>query len=137
MTKARLRNYQKLKKEQKQLRAQLKELEAALYYPKIPHLTDMPKGGHDGNPQENMAIRHIELQAFYNAKIAELEAEQLEIEKAINSLDGTERMILRYKYLDGLKWEEVCVEMGYCWTQIHEHHGRALRKLAEQEGTEE
>lgn len=133
MTKERLRNYQNIKKEREQLRHQLEEIEASLYYPKIQQLTDMPAGGgpKEGNPQEDMMLHHIELQERYRAKLEELAAEQLAIEEAIESLDETERMLLRYRYIDGLKWEEVCVKIGYSWTQTHEHHGRALQKLRE------
>lgn len=137
MTKARLRNYRNLRKEQDQLRQRLEELETALYYPKIPRLTDMPKGGsHEGNAQEDLAIHHIELQELYVAKLADLEAEQLEIEKAIASLDTIERLLLRYRYLDGLKWEEVCVRINYEWARTHELHGAALRKLEAMEKSE-
>lgn len=130
MTKNRLRNYRNNKKEQEQLKARLEELETALYYPKIPRLSDMPKGGTtEGNHQEDLAIHHIELQAKYNAKLAELEAEQLAIENAIEGLPQTERLLMRYYYMDGLTWEEVCVRIGYCWTQTHEYHRKALQKL--------
>lgn len=133
MTKERLRNYQNIKKEREQLRQQLEEIEAALYYPKIQRLDAMPGGGpKEGNPQEDLMIHHIELQERYRAKLEELAAEQLAIEDAIESLDETERMLLRYRYIEGLKWEEVCVRIGYSWTQTHEHHGRALQKLKEQ-----
>lgn len=132
MTKERLRNYQNIKKEREQLRQQLEEIEAALYYPKIQRLDAMPGGGSkEGNPQEDLAIHHIELQERYRAKLEELAAEQLAIEDAIESLDETERMLMRYRYIDGLKWEEVCIKIGYSWTQTHEHHGRALQKLKE------
>lgn len=131
MTKERLRNYQKIKKEREQIRHQLEEVEAALFYPKVQHMTGMPSHHTEGNPQEDLAIHHIELQERYRAKLEELAAEQLAIETAIESLEPTQRMLLRYKYIDGLKWEEVCVRMNYGWTQIHEHHGRALKQLRE------
>ena len=131
MTKERLRNYQNIKREREQLKQQLEEIEAALYYPKIQQLTGMPFHHSEGNPQEDLAIHHIELMARYRAKLEELAAEQLAIEEAIEPLEPTARMLLRYRYLDGLKWEEVCVKMNYSWTQTHEHHGRALRKLRE------
>jgi DNA-directed RNA polymerase specialized sigma24 family protein len=135
VTKARLKQYRNNKKEIEQLRARLEELETALYYPKIPHLTDMPKGGNtEGNHQEDLAIYHIELLTKYNTKLAELAAEQLAIENAIEGLSQTERMLMRYRYLDGLAWEEVCVRIGYSWVQTHAYHGKALQKLAELEG---
>lgn len=130
MTKERLRNYQNLKREQQQLRHQLDVVEAALYYPKVQQLDAMPHGGRtDGNPQEDLAIHHIELVERYKAKLWELAEEQLEIEKAIEPLDPTSRMLLRYRYLDGLKWEEVCCQMGYSWRQTHRLHGDALQRL--------
>lgn len=134
MTKERLRNYQAIKKEQEQLKARMEALETAMYSPKIPHMSDMPGSGKpSGNAMEELVIRHTELQEKYRAKLAELKAEELEIENAIECLAPTERMLMRYRYLDGLKWEEVCVLTGYSWTQTHEHHGRALQKLKEME----
>lgn len=129
MTKERLRHYQAIKREQKQLRHQLDEIEAALYYPKVQNLTGMPSHHAEGNPQEDLAIHHIELQERYRAKLDELAAEQLAIEKAIESLDSTARQLLRYRYIEGLKWVEVCVKMSYSWTQIHHLHGEALKQL--------
>lgn len=131
MTKERLRNYQKIKKEREQIRHQLEEVEAALFYPKVQHMTGMPANHTEGNPQEDLAIHHIELQERYRAKLEELAAEQLAIETAIESLEPTQRMLLRHRYIDGLPWEEICVRMSYGWTQIHEHHGRALKQLRE------
>lgn len=136
MTKERLRAYQKNKQEQEQLRQQLEEIEAALYYPKIQSITDMPSAPVTGNHKEDLAIRHIELQERYRAKLEELAGEQLAIEDAIESLEQTQRLLMRYRYLDGLKWEEVCIKLGYSWTQTHEHHGRALQKLKELEKSE-
>lgn len=132
MTKERLRAYRNIKREREQLRQQLDEIEAALYYPKVQHFDAMPGGGtKEGNPQENLAIYHIELQARYNAKLEELAAEQLAIEEAIEALEPTDRMLLRYRYLDGLTWEEVCYRMDYSWRQTHRRHGKALQKLKE------
>lgn len=133
MTKDRLRNYQNIKKERDQLRQQLEEIEAALYYPKIQRLTSMPTAPVDGNPQEDLAIHHIELQARYKAKIEELAAEQLAIEEAVDKLEPRARMLMRYRYIEGLQWEEVCCRMSYSWKQTHRIHGEALRMLREAE----
>lgn len=134
MTKERLRNYQKIKREREQLLQKLEEVETALYYPKIPQMSDMPRGGStEGNQQEDLAIYHIELLEFYKAKEAELAKEQLAIEKAIEPLGSTARQLMRYRYLDGLKWEEVCVRMNYSWSQTHLLHAQILRCMADQE----
>lgn len=132
MTKERLRNYQKIKREREQLLHQLEELEAALYSPKIQQLTGMPSSAPaEGNPMENLAIHHIELQERYRAKLDEMAAELLTIEKAIEPLDPVLRVLLRYRYIYDLKWEDVCVKMNYSWRQTHNLHGKALAMLRE------
>lgn len=40
--------------------------------------------------------------------------------------DETEKSLLTYRYLRGLKWEDICLEMGYSWKQIHRIHQTAL-----------
>ena len=131
MTKDRLRNYASLKEECEQLRRQLEELEATLYYPKIQRLNGMPSAPSKENAMELMIARHVEMQKKYEAKIAEMTAEMLQIEAAIETLDPTARMLLRYRYMDGLKWEEVCVKMNYSWMQTHRIHANALNQLKE------
>lgn len=137
MTKERLRKYQLIKKEREQLRQKLEEVEAALYYPKVQQLTGMPgSGSKENNPQEDLAIYHMELQDLYKAKIDELAGEQLAIERAIEALEPTARMLMRHRYLEGLKWEEVCVKMNYSWSQTHEIHKKILIRLREDEANE-
>ena len=129
MTKEQLKNYVILKEEREQLRRQLDELEATLYYPKIQRLSDMPSTPSKENTLELMVARHLELQDKYEAKLAEMTAEMLRIEEVIEKLDPTARMLFRYRYLDGLKWEEVCVRMNYSWMQTHRIHANALNQL--------
>ena len=129
MTKERLRNYQNLKREHQQLSEQLEKIEASLYYPKIQRITDMPTAPSKGNAMEDMTARHLELQDRYKAKMAELAAEQLAIEQAIDTLEPTARMLMRYRYIDGMTWEQVCVCMSYSWRQVHNIHAKALKQL--------
>ena len=124
-----MRNYATLKEEREQLRRQLDELEATLYYPKIQRLNGMPSSPSKENTLELMVARHVELQERYEAKLAEMTKEMLLIEEAIDELEPTARMLLRYRYLDGLKWEEVCVRMNYSWMQTHRIHANALNQL--------
>lgn len=135
MTKERLRNYQNIKRERAQLEEKLAQIEAALYSPKIPQLTSTPPSGSPtGSAMENLADKHMELQRRYEANLVELAAEQLEIERAIETLDPTARMLLRYRYIDGLTWEEVCVRLCYSWRQTHRLHSQALEQLKRMEG---
>jgi hypothetical protein len=44
---------------------------------------------------------------------------------------------MRHRYLEGLTWEKVCVEMNYSWRQTHNIHARALDKLVDLLGATE
>lgn len=131
MTKERLRRYRDIKREAEQIKEQLEEVESRLYSPKGQQLTGMPSApSHDGNTiTESLIDHHAQLVQRYREQLARLEEEQLAVETAIESLPPTARTILRYRYIDGLKWEEVCVLVSYSWVQVHKVHGRALEQL--------
>ena len=132
MTKERLREYRDLKREKEQLEQKLEAIEAALYYAKPQRLTGMPSNPSAGNAMEDMAARHLELLDLYKEKLKRLDEELLAIEEAIDGLSSRERDVLRRYYIDGLTWEEVCVEVGYSWRQTHRIHAQALERLREE-----
>lgn len=86
-------------------------------------------------------LRHIErqpdpdravlepLRELYQRKLAELVEAQLRIENAIDRLGPTERELIRFRYIDGLEWHQVCRRLHYEWTQTHRIHARALEKI--------
>ncbi|MBQ3065357.1 MAG: hypothetical protein IJC98_03875 [Clostridia bacterium] len=39
----------------------------------------------------------------------------------------------RYRYIDGLSWENVCEKMNYSWRQTHRIHSAMLDKLVDAE----
>mgnify|MGYP003300942052 CR=1 FL=1 len=52
------------------------------------------------------------------------------IEEVIDSLqDATQRNIMRLRYLEGYKWEKICVIMNYSWEGIHKIHRNILEKI--------
>nr|WP_304058360.1 hypothetical protein [Enterocloster clostridioformis] len=77
----------------------------------------------------------------YAVKVDELEKEIMEmryrrilayqrVENCIETLENErEKMLLTYRYIRGLKWEEICVKMGYKWSQVHRIHAMALKNL--------
>ena len=53
------------------------------------------------------------------------------IEQEIDLLeDGTQALILRYRYIDGLNWEEISEQLNYSFRTVHYMHNRALQKIA-------
>ena len=123
--KHRLKRYQAIKREA----AQIQELRDALLDPKGANLDAMPRSSGPGNPVEAARQQREQLARDYDRKEQELLAEQAYIENMIEGLEPVERMLMRHRYLDGMKWEHVCVEINYGWSQTHEMHGRILDRL--------
>ena len=43
--------------------------------------------------------------------------------------DENEKDVLMYRYIKGLKWEDIAVKMGYSWQWTHKVHAKALKDL--------
>lgn len=55
----------------------------------------------------------------------------INVKRKIDSIkDDDEREVLRLRYIEGLKWEEVAVEIGYSWRRTHDIHSNALKHLS-------
>lgn len=121
------------KLEADQIASALQRLEAEMYHPKTAKLDKIPGSApyNAGGPTERLAIKHIDLLERYQEKLEELREEVLRIEEAIETLEPIERMLMRYRYIEGLTWEEVAVAINYSWMQMHRIHSRALSKLSD------
>lgn len=52
------------------------------------------------------------------------------IEKAIDDLPDREKYLVRARYIELKTWEQIAVDMGYSWRQVHNIHSLALQELA-------
>ena len=127
--KRKLNSYRDLSAEHRQLSEALARLEALMSAPSGPNLTGMPRSPGVSNPVERAAFKHIELERRYKAQLERLVTGQAEIENLIEGLEPTERRLARFRYIDGLTWEDVCDKMNYSWRQTHRIHSRLLDKL--------
>jgi len=136
VTKERLKAYREMKKEKDHLEQKIKALEWEKYSPRSQRLDGMPRGGSGENyAVEEQIDRGDELLALLTEKKKTLAAALVEIEHAIEALAPRDRHLVRLHYIDGLTWEQVAVEMGYSWRQVHRIHGDALEKLKKEEAT--
>lgn len=92
-----------------------------------PTLSSLPKGG--GGPGRMIsAVEHINaLEAELADQIVERVTTRREIGQAIDRVQD-ERLsrLLRLRYINGLTWERVAVEMDYSYMQVCRLHGKAL-----------
>jgi len=129
MTKERLRRYIWLKQECRQLEAYLERIRKDMSLVTSPRLTGMP---HAKDPKglDEIVIRYEEISGKYEKQLKIYQAETLAIEEAIESVsDPRLRMILRYRYMDGLKWDTIADLMHYEVSSVYKMHGQALKEL--------
>jgi DNA-directed RNA polymerase specialized sigma subunit len=132
--KKQLHSYRDLKAEYDQIAAELEKIEIIMVAPRAANLDGMPHSPGAGDPILGIVSQHLALQERYRRQLVKLAAAQALIEDMIESLDPSERKLMRCRYIDGLAWEEVCVAVGYSWRQAHRLHGRILDKLMEKYG---
>ena len=98
---------------------------------KSPIITGMPAvHSPDADKIGNVLWKIQQKEIKYLAKLDVILNEEKEIEKVIDALkDSRERTIMRYRYISGLEWEEVCVKAHYSWRQTHYLHSSALEKI--------
>lgn len=112
------------------LKEQLESLRLAEQQAKGQQLSDMPKGGHRQQDLSDVIIRIETLKDKIDKEIIKSMNRRIEIENTILGVeDAKEKTLLRLRYLEMLKWEEICVRMKYSWKQIHRLHAKALEKI--------
>lgn len=121
-------SYQKEKRRLQRLEEELKELRLDKMCPSViqdgmPHAS----GSRDlsGYMAKVDALERKILKARYK-RIQKLK----EIKDRVECLgDENEKDVLVYRYIRGMKWEDIAVKMGYKWAQIHRIHSKALKNL--------
>ena len=123
-----LMSYQKEKRRVRRLEEQLEELRRNKMSPSVTN-DGMPHGT-DKKDLSDYAVKVDEIeQEMVAARYSRICAFQ-EVQKRIEAMeDEREKDLLTYRYLKGLKWEEICVRMDYKWRQVHRIHAMAIKNL--------
>lgn len=92
--------------------------------------SDMPKASGGENRIET-AVDHIaKLEHELNVAVSELTHLRKSIELSLQTVkDDTYRVLLEYRYIDGMTWEQISVKMSYTYQWVCKLHGRALQKI--------
>lgn len=89
-----------------------------------------PGGGESGSPIERPMDKVLEIEEEINKEIDELQEVCRDIKTVLGQLeDDTLRLLMEYRYIDGLTWEQVAVKMHYGFQWVCKLHGRALDKI--------
>jgi len=96
-----------------------------------PVYSSQPKGGGTiYSRTEEIIIKIADMEEAINADIDKLIDLKQKIERVIESVpDDKERLLLKYRYLDGKTFEWIAAEMNYHWRSVHKIHISALSKI--------
>lgn len=125
-----LNRYQEALRDEKRAEEEIETYRIKAMFPQSQQISDMPKGS--GGQQDLSAYAADVDEMLHELRLCMDECQKLrkEIFEVINAVpDATERLVLKYRYIDGLKWEDVAVHMDYCWQHIHKLHSKALRDI--------
>ncbi len=128
MTKQNLQRYREIMLEAEQLQEQMKRLESTIIFPSQ-KLKDLPPSSFDNNKMAKIVEKLLALQDLYSKKLSDSCAAQLEVESYISSLPEREQRLMRYRYIEGLTWEQVADKMHYSSKQIRRIHNATLDSM--------
>ena len=95
-----------------------------------PTYSGMPGGSGDSDKYTNGVAKIIELDHEIDDKIDKLVDMRRKIEGYIDGIsDSLLRRVLKLRYIDGMSWERIAIEMGYERRQVFRLHGDALKSL--------
>lgn len=104
----------------------LAESTGAIRYDKDRVVTSLPQA----SGYEDKVIQIVDMEHKLLEDIAQLTEMYITGEKIIYSLaDPTDRLILRMRYIDNMKWEEIASELHYSVDHIYYRHRHALKKI--------
>lgn len=102
-----------------------------------PTLSQAPGGGGSGSPIERPMDKVLEIDEEINREIDTLQTIRQEIREALNQLeDESLKLLMEYRYIDGMTWEQIAVKMHYGFQWVCKLHGRALNRLRIKEAIE-
>lgn len=133
MTKEELKSYKAYKYEIKSIEDSILELQTTMENVSSKPVTDEPMN-HNAflvDKQSELVLKKIELEDRLLIARANLIDIHEKIETAIEQVhDPMERTVLRMRYIEGLRWEEICIRIDYEWRQTHKIHNRALISIS-------
>lgn len=100
-------------------------------------LSQAPGGSESGSPIERPIDKILEIEKEVDWEIVELQIVRKEIRETLNQLeDENLKLLMEYRYIDGLTWGQIAVKMHYGFQWVCKLHGRALAGIVLKEAIE-
>lgn len=94
-------------------------------------LSDMPRNESYLKDKIGGNIAKLEqVELILHNRLTRLQDSRTDVELVIGNVhDSLQRRLLRFRYLDGLKWETVAHYLSYSWQHVHRLHSAALKNV--------
>lgn len=129
MTKHELQSYYWLRKNIEKLEDRLLELESEATRVTTRITKDPHCGSGNSDKIGGIVAEIINVQENINDKLKRMYGVMAEIERATVDLPEREAYLIRARYIDCKSWEQIAVDMNYCWQHVHRIHSQALKAL--------
>jgi DNA-directed RNA polymerase specialized sigma subunit len=123
-----LRLYRRAVRREKDILEEIQRLRLDKMFPSVVN-DGMPHGSSQTDLSDYIAILDEQIELLKEERLEKARCYK-RIEDRIRMMSNEdEQTVLRLRYIQGLKWEDVAAEMGYSWKQIHRIHSTALQNF--------
>lgn len=129
--KYKLQEYKWIKENVQALEDRLLEIDTALQKITTNLEQDKVQTNKDPDKWTNLIYERMKVENYINSQIAKGLEEMHYIENLIDQLDERGKLLMRYRYIDCLTWEEIACKMYYTWQHMHRIHSKCLIILEE------
>lgn len=91
--------------------------------------SDVVQVSKQGNKQEDLIIRILDLEKEITKDINKLIREKKKAKTIIDKLDGPYKVVMTMRYLECMKWEEIAYRLDYSIQAVYKIHGQALKRV--------
>ena len=93
--------------------------------------SEWTSGGKKTNSRlEDCVVKLISVENGLRYDVYKLAAMKRDAIKKIDAVkNGDYRLLLTLRYINGLTWEKIAVEMNYSWQHLHKMHSKALAMI--------
>jgi DNA-directed RNA polymerase specialized sigma24 family protein len=123
-----LKSYQASVRREKRILEEIQRLEMDKLFPSAVN-DGMPKGNKKGDLSDYIVLMEEQIEKLKKERLKKAKAYERIYEQISEVEDDTEKELLDLRYIKGLKWEEISLEMDYSWKQVHRIHANALKHL--------
>lgn len=127
--KHKLQEYKWIRENVQALEDRLLEIDTQLQKVTANMETDRVQTTKDNDKWTGLIAEKMKVEDHINKEIVKGYREMGRIEKMIERLDEREKLLIRYRYIDCLTWEEIACKMYYTWQHMHRIHANCLRNI--------